>query len=228
MKKAIAFLPNLLTICNLLSGCAAVSVLFLQTDFRAAFGWVIAAAGFDFFDGFAARMLRVSSPTGKELDSLADMVSFGLTPAAVVFMLLNGRIGGWAGAAFLLTACAALRLAKFNTDDRQHDEFRGLPTPACALFFVSLPMLHCGWTEQPAAVLILTGLFAALLVCDLPMFSLKFKTFGFKNNALRYLFIAFSVLLLGWLGLAAPAAIVFAYIAVSTGRALCRKRDTND
>lgn len=234
MKKVIAFIPNLLTLCNLLCGCAAVSVLFLRADFHAAFWLVISAAVFDFFDGFAARMLHVSSPIGKELDSLADMVSFGLVPGVVVFMLLMLNLI-WAGmqwvayGGFLIAAFSALRLAKFNIDERQTEEFRGLPTPACALFFVSLPMLllpvgGSGWLAHPAVLLALTVAFSALLVCDMPMFSLKFKTFGLEKNRLRYVFLSLSVILVIWLRMAAPAVIILLYIVISTGRAMvCRK-----
>lgn len=234
MRKVIAFIPNLLTLCNLLCGCAAVSVLFLRADFTAAFWLVIAAAVFDFFDGFAARMLHVSSPIGKELDSLADMVSFGLVPAVVAYMLLVLTFM-WDGmqwvayGGFLIAAFSALRLAKFNIDERQTEEFRGLPTPACALFFVSLPMLALqaegwGWLAYPAVLLPLVVVFSALLVCDMPMFSLKFKTFGFEKNKLRYVFLLLSVILIIWLRMAAPAVIILLYIVISAGRAvMCRK-----
>ncbi|WP_298063123.1 CDP-diacylglycerol--serine O-phosphatidyltransferase [uncultured Rikenella sp.] len=223
MKKVFAFIPNLLTLCNLLSGCAAVSVLFLGADFAAAFWLVIAAAVFDFFDGFAARMLHVSSPIGKELDSLADMVSFGLVPAVVAFRMLAMSGLGWlAYGGFLIVAFSALRLAKFNVDERQTEEFRGLPTPACALFFVSLPMLDADWVAGSYLLLLgLTVAFSALLVCDMPMFSLKFKSFGWKNNRLRYVFLFLSVILIVWLRMAAPAAIVLTYIVISIGRVFC-------
>ena len=230
MKKILAFIPNLLTLCNLLSGCTAVAVLFLRGDFRLAFGLVIAAAVFDFFDGFAARRLGVGSALGKELDSLADMVSFGLVPAVVVFRLLSPAgaeaidCTAWGG--FLIAAFSALRLAKFNVDERQHEEFRGLPTPACALFFVSLPMLGGAteWLTNPFVLLTTTLLFSVLLVCDMPMFSLKFKSFGFATNKLRYFFLALSVILIVWLRLAAPAAIILAYIVISTLRAAQAKK----
>ena len=234
MKKAIAFIPNLLTLCNLLAGCTAVALLFLQGDFRMAFWLVIAAAVFDFLDGFAARMLHVSSPIGKELDSLADMISFGLVPSAVVFRLLS-PIGteaipwvAWGG--FFIAAFSALRLAKFNVDERQHEEFRGLPTPACALFFVSLPMLGFAaeWLTRPPVVLPITLLFSSLLVCDMPMFSLKFKSFGFAKNKLRYLFLLLALVLVLWLRLAAPAIIILAYITLSAIRTTLRKTNTTN
>ncbi len=232
MKKAIAFIPNLLTLCNLLCGCAAVAALFLRGDFHSAFWLVIVAAVFDFFDGFAARMLHVSSPIGKELDSLADMVSFGVVPAVVVFSMLSGGsvegVPAWlAYAGFLIAAFSALRLAKFNIDERQHEEFRGLPTPACTLFFAALPMLGWEWVRHPAVLLALTVVFSALLVCDMPMFSLKFKTFGLKKNKLRYVFILLSVIFIVWCRLAAPAMIILAYIVISTGRALLGRKYVN-
>lgn len=236
MKKIIAFIPNLLTLCNLLSGCAAVSALFFKQDMQAAFWFVIAAAVFDFCDGAAARLLHVSSPIGKELDSLADMVSFGFAPSAVVFTLLwlTGTVWGWGMwlpyVGFLIAACSALRLAKFNIDERQHEEFRGLPTPACALFFVSLPMLmmryvDVAWLgEHPAVWVGLSVVFSALLVCDIPMFSLKFKSLGWRGNELRYVFLIFSVLLIAVLRLGAPAVIIAAYILVSVIRAMIRRK----
>ena len=225
MKKVIAFIPNLLTLCNLLSGCVAVSMLFLGADFVAAFWLVIAAAVFDFFDGFVARMLHVSSPIGKELDSLADMVSFGVVPSVVVFTMLTQSLAGtsfeWLRfGGFLIAAFSALRLAKFNIDERQHEEFRGLPTPACTLFFVALPMLGWEWIATPALLLGLTVVFSALLVCDMPMFSLKFKSFDFGNNRLRYVFLLLAVIFIVWLRMAAPAMIILVYIVISTGRAL--------
>lgn len=234
MKKIIAFIPNLLTLCNLLSGSAAVAALLTRHDFYTAFWLVIAAAVFDFFDGFAARMLHVSSPIGKELDSLADMVSFGLAPATVVFVLLSNTATAtyglpWLGYfGFLIAALSALRLAKFNLDERQTEEFRGLPTPACALFFVSLPMLAEGnpsaayLLTHPITLGLLTLIFSSLLVCDMPMFSLKFKNFAFKKNSLRYVFLILSVILIiGW-RMAAPALIIVLYILISAGRALLR------
>lgn len=229
MKKIIAFIPNLLTLCNLLSGCAAVSVLFLEHDFRAAFWLVIAAAVFDFCDGAVARLLHVSSPIGKELDSLADMVSFGLVPASVVYMLLRltASAGGWLPyVGFLIAACSALRLAKFNIDERQHEEFRGLPTPACALFFVSLSLMigQIGWISCPVVLVGLSVVFSALLVCDMPMFSLKFKSLAWRGNQLRYVFLIISVLLIVILRLAAPAVIIAGYIVISTIRAIVLKK----
>lgn len=229
MKKVIAFIPNLLTLCNLMSGCGAMMAA-LEGRFELTFWLVIAAAVFDFFDGFAARMLHVSSPIGKELDSLADMVSFGVVPAVVAFKMLTlSGIGdglGWlAYLGFIIAAFSALRLAKFNIDERQTEEFRGLPTPACALFFVALPLLGCGWVAQPLVLLVLTVVFSALLVCDMPMFSLKFKTFGLKKNALRYVFIVISVILIIWLRMAAPTGIILCYIVISTGRALLIRKN---
>ena len=121
---------------------------------------------------------------------------------------------------FLIAAFSALRLAKFNIDERQHEEFRGLPTPACTLFFVALPMLGWEWIATPALLLGLTVVFSALLVCDMPMFSLKFKSFDFGNNRLRYVFLLLAVIFIVWLRMAAPALIILAYIVISTGRAL--------
>lgn len=214
-------IPNAITCCNLLCGCFAI-LNGVMGDYDTAFWAIIVAAVFDFFDGFAARMLKAYSPIGGELDSLADMVSFGVAPAFIWFSVATSATSGglffpfWAFGAFLLAAFAALRLAKFNIDTRQSEEFRGLPTPAMALFIASTALTYNDFTPFNVwgwAIIIIV--FCALMVCDIPMFSFKFKKFGFKTNALRYFFAIFAVLCIVLCGYAAPALIIFVYIIVS-------------
>ncbi len=191
-------LPNLLTLGNLLCGCAGIVCAFTRPDLPLAW-FVWAACLFDFLDGFSARLLKVTSAIGKELDSLADVVSFGVLPAVQVFMLLGGTDGGaiaWSG--FALAACAALRLAKFNVDTRQSDSFIGLPTPAMALFITGLPFLLHLMGPDPAPVylpVLATVLMALSMVAPLPMPALKFKSLAWKGNGLIFMLLAASLLL---------------------------------
>ena len=147
MKIKLFTIPNLLTLSNLFCGSAAVVSALVWGDLKLAFGLMVLAAVFDFFDGFAARLLNQSSPIGLQLDSLADDISFGLAPAAIMYSLYQWMPGIWLPegypglAVFVFTACAALRLAKFNIDDTQRTEFCGLPSPAAAMLCGSLGLL---------------------------------------------------------------------------------------
>ena len=228
MKKHI---PNTLTLCNLICGCiAAYMALQPEPQYATAFYFIIGGAVFDFFDGFAARLLHVSSPLGKELDSLADDITFGMAPAAIVFAMLRQTVpaivpeGHWAAtalpfAAFLIAAFSALRLAKFNVDERQATSFIGLPTPANALFWGALATAaHTHIATTPwAAWVLLAGVVASslILVAEVPMFALKFKHFGWKGNALRYTFLIVSAALIISFGLVAVALAVVLYVLLS-------------
>lgn len=234
MKIRFFTIPNLLTLSNLLCGCmAAVLALSGDGNPHTPFLFIMAAAVFDFFDGFAARMLKCPSPIGLQLDSLADMVSFGVAPSAVIYTLCGSAPGvwEWSGgrilhlAVFVLAAFSALRLAKFNIDDEQHEEFTGLPTPACAMFFAALGYSAPAIMLPREALLLLTALFAWLLISPVRMFSLKFRSFGFGANKLRYIFLgaAAAMLLLLPPGIAI-AAVIALYIAISTVRYLTAKR----
>lgn len=225
MKTIIRAIPNSLTSCNLICGCMATYSA-VMGDFYAAFWFVVIAAVFDFMDGFAARMLKAYSPIGAQLDSLADCVSFGVAPAMAVFSLFATRMNlsiivpWYAFAGFLLAVFAALRLAKFNIDTRQSEEFRGLPTPAMSLFFVSYAVSYNRVLSADSPVFLwltlgLVFIFSALMVCDMPMFSFKFKNFSFTKNALRYFFAIFAVIAVVLLGYAAPAIIITVYVLVS-------------
>lgn len=232
-------IPNTLTCCNLISGCIAGYFAF-NGNFSLALTFIVIGATFDFFDGFAARLLHVASPIGKELDSLADDITFGFAPAAIVFSMLRATMspacpaaGLVPYAAFLIAAFSALRLAKFNLDERQTSSFIGLPTPANALFWgalaIGLQDNEALWTASwlPAALLAGILLSSWILVAEIPMFALKFKSFGWAGNELRYSFIIASATLLVGLGAVGFSAIIVLYVICSaTQNALGRKRST--
>ena len=231
-------IPNFLTLLNLLSGCIAIVFAFDGQLINAS--WLIGiAAVFDFFDGFVARLLKVSSPVGKELDSLADVVSFGVVPGVIMYKLIlqssnvpDIQISGIniiPFIAFLIPMFSALRLAKFNIDEQQAESFIGLPTPANAILIASFPLI----LDQES---ILTGLnisfisnifnsfyfllfliilLSYLLVAELPLMSLKFKTFNWSENRSRYIFLLISLLLLIFFFYLAIPFIIITYIIIS-------------
>lgn len=234
MKRQI---PNILTLLNLFSGCVAC-VMALNNEFLLVFVWIIIASVFDFFDGFAARLLKVSSPLGVQLDSLADVVSFGVAPAMAVFALLNQYIYLLPShscvlgllpcstlqllipySAFLLPMFAAYRLGKFNIDERQTTSFLGLPTPANGLFWVSYVygMQHVEGNIQwlIVRVLLLVFFFSWLMVSEIPMFSLKLKEFKVKGNERQLILIVLGLLLIGVWELVGVAYLILAYIVIS-------------
>lgn len=218
-------IPNFLTCCNLLCGCIGVVFVLRGIDYlpyAAYFVWI--AGAFDFFDGFAARMLKVSSPIGKELDSLADMVSFGLLPSMVMFIMLkdSGSYGFeyLPYLAFSIAVFSALRLAIFNIDETQSDSFKGLPTPANALFITALPLLTGNIRLalfEPWILCVIVIISSYLLVSGIPLFALKFKNFSWKDNKVRFTFLGLSVLLLAVLQIAAIPVIILLYVALSLG-----------
>jgi CDP-diacylglycerol--serine O-phosphatidyltransferase len=218
MKKHI---PNTITCCNLISGCIATYFAFTG-DAQLALLFIVIGAVFDFFDGMVARLLHVSSPIGKELDSLADNITFGFAPSAIVFDYLCTFHIHWPVLpflAFIMAAFSALRLAKFNLDERQALGFIGLPTPANALFWGSL-IVGLGSTISTiphAEWIILCGTFIScwLLISEIPMFALKFKTWGWKGNEIKYIFILSCIPLLLFLGVSGLAAIIAWYIILS-------------
>lgn len=220
-------IPNMITCCNLLSGCVA-AVFAFQGVYTVAFACIIMGAVFDFFDGLTARALKVSSPIGKELDSLADVITFGLAPATMAYSWLCECASAHLDmlvasampfAAFLLVAFSALRLAKFNVDERQTSSFIGLPTPANALFWGGLVIgSHDVVVAQPygwVLVLVLIVLFSWLLVAEIPMFSLKFKNLSWKSNRIAYTFLLVSLVLLVVLGWGGLSAVIGWYIILS-------------
>lgn len=182
------------------------------------------AALFDFMDGAAARILNVSSPMGKELDSLADLVSFGVVPGSVVFHLLeSSSLSAYSFVALLIPALSAYRLAKFNVDESQSTHFIGLPTPANCLFFVSFPLILTFQKEtgiahlmgSPEVIILFTVLMSLAMISKITLFSLKFKSLKFVDNKLRFVFIATSVVLLAVLQFSAIPMIVLLYVLAS-------------
>ena len=189
--------------------------------------FIIIGAVFDFFDGMSARLLGVSSPIGKELDSLADDITFGFAPSAIVFSFLSSLTANSqmpiAFLAFIMAAFSALRLAKFNLDERQALGFIGLPTPANALFWGSLVVGAGDWMRSAPfigsnlSLIILAGVFIScwLLIAEIPMFALKFKTWGWKGNEVKYIFLLTCIPLLLLLGVSGLAAIIAWYVILS-------------
>ncbi len=231
MKK---HLPNAVTCLNLFFGCLALTNIFAgQLELAA---WFVAAAALaDFADGLVARALRVSSAIGKDLDSLADMVSFGVVPGAFIYQLLTysvetGGMPSWVPyVGYLVSIFSALRLAKFNNDTRQTTSFVGLPTPACTLVVASLPLIlaydQFGLAPiilHPALLLGLTVLLSGLLVAELPLFALKFKNLRWADNRRRFLFMLLTAGLLLWLRAAAVPLVVLLYVLLSVPKAAAR------
>ena len=223
-------IPNTITCCNLISGCIATLYAF-EASFDMALLFIIIGAVFDFFDGMSARLLGVSSPIGKELDSLADDITFGFAPSAIVFSYLctfHTHLVWMPYLAFVMAAFSALRLAKFNLDERQALGFIGLPTPANALFWGSLV---CGLTEYEVTFdglewIILVGTFIScyLLIAEIPMFALKFKHWGWKGNEIKYVFVLSCVPLLLLLGVSGFAAIIAWYVVLSEFANVTKKK----
>ena len=223
MKKHI---PNTITCLNLISGCIATYWAF-RGDYQLALLFIIIGAVFDFFDGMSARLLHVSSPIGKELDSLADDITFGFAPAAMVFSLLSSfhiHLTFVPFLAFVIAAFSALRLAKFNLDERQALGFIGLPTPANALFWGALvtSLDFQTWFEPYQLpdfwlyiILALIPVSCYLLVSEIPMFALKFKTWGWRGNEVKYGFLITCIPLLLLLGTIGLSAIIAWYVVLS-------------
>jgi CDP-diacylglycerol--serine O-phosphatidyltransferase len=217
MKKHI---PNLLTCGNLLCGFLGITFCF-EWSLAWAANCILIAVVFDFFDGFAARALKVASPIGKELDSLADVVSFGVLPSLILYKLVQNQGSAFFYFAVFIAIFSALRLAKFNVDTRQSDAFIGVPTPANALLIASFPLIY---TYQPQFKDIVTNLYLLyatmlvmplLLVAELPLIALKFKTYDFATNKIKYVLVILSVILLIFLQFAAIPLIVVLYVLLS-------------
>jgi len=210
--------PNALTSANLICGCLGILSVFNYPIEAAYFVW--AACVFDFFDGFAARMLKVSSPIGKELDSLADVVSFGVLPAMAMYRWIeqNADSGWMQYLAIMIAVFSALRLAKFNIDENQSDSFIGVPTPANALFLTGLVFL-----PESLRLVVFTGpvlvgitiLFSLLLIAPIHLFALKFKNFKWQGNEVRFAFLALGLLLIVFFQAGALPFIILSYIVIS-------------
>jgi CDP-diacylglycerol---serine O-phosphatidyltransferase len=225
LKKHI---PNIITLLNLLCGCIAL-VFAGEANFEMAFFFVCLGIFFDFFDGFFARLFHVSSPLGLQLDSLADMVTSGVVPGFVLFKMLSNSVNSdpslmylpYLG--FIITLGSCYRLANFNIDTRQTDTFIGLPTPANALFILSLPLILKNSDSllvlelliNPWVLIIISMLSAYILNAEIPLFALKIKKFNFKDNALQLFFLLISILLLAYLQFAGVALIIVFYVLLS-------------
>ncbi|MBE0661849.1 MAG: CDP-diacylglycerol--serine O-phosphatidyltransferase [Bacteroidales bacterium] len=228
-------IPNILTLLNLFSGCIAIVLVFNGAYTHASWLIVIAAV-FDFLDGTAARLLNARSELGKQLDSLADMVSFGVAPASIMYALMVNTMGYAVGGyvnlnavpAFFIALFSALRLAKFNIDASQTYSFRGLPTPANALFISALPFIHLhaiskgsfhamlgSWFDSYYVLLGLTLLLSFLLVSNLPLMGLKLKSVSWKENHYKYIFLILSVIMGILVGFSAAPFILLLYIFLS-------------
>lgn len=210
-------IPNTITSLNLFSGSVGVVMAF-QANYQIALACMLLAAVFDFCDGLSARALHAYSSIGKELDSLADVVSFGFLPATMVYQMLTVASDNayLPFAAYIITVFSALRLAKFNVDERQTSSFIGLATPANAIFWAGLAASYHPYAEAyPYAVIILILLMSFLLVAEVPFFSLKFKNLKWKDNSIRFIFLIVSVVLLLVLRLDAFMWIILAYILMA-------------
>ena len=231
--------PNFLTLCNLASGVVSVTLV-MRGDLVWAALFIYIAAVFDFLDGTAARLLDARSELGKQLDSLADVVSFGVAPGVITFMLLSAGCEGSCNIlermhitpyfALLIPLLSALRLAKFNIDLRQEENFTGMPTPANAVFFASIPLvilagdrffplirleILADFLSNTRTLAILTILMSYLLVSDIRMFSMKFKSSGWKGNEPRYLFLGLTLVMLVLFGAGGIPLSILCYILLS-------------
>jgi len=225
-----AAIPNIITLCNLAMGCLAVKFLFEGEPLLAVICSGIGLLA-DFLDGAVARILKVSSELGKQLDSLADMVSFGVVPGVILYYLLSKNVE-FAYIGFLVTLLSAVRLGKFNLDTRQSDQFIGLPTPACTIFIIGLLLIHefdsfglKDFIIQPYLLIATTIIFSYLLVAEIPLFSLKFKHLKWKDNEIRFIFAASSVLLLIFLREVGLVLAILLYLILSIVSNVFKKKE---
>lgn len=221
MKKHI---PNLITIGNLLSGCFGIICVF-QGNLHWASYWIFIGAVCDFFDGMVARVLHVTSSIGKDLDSLSDMVTFGLLPSFILVKLIEhtNSLAILSYCALLIAVFSAFRLAKFNNDPRQSENFIGVPTPANAIVVATFPLLlysfqgtiFSSWISNKYFLLGYIAIMSYLLISEIQLFSLKFKSLDFKSNFYQWILIFCTVVLSFWLQYGAALLILFIYIGLS-------------
>ena len=237
MKIKLFTVPNIITLANLLCGCGSIVASLGLGDFTLAFLFVVASAVCDFFDGFTARLLKQYSDIGVQLDSLADMVSFGVAPSAVMyafaaqggatlFGLSEGVVAALTFVPFIMAAFSALRLAKFNIDDTQHDSFSGLPTPANAIFCLSFvyAAVEKGIVVEVEWVALISVVMAALLVSPIRMFSFKLKSLSWAANKSQYIFLALALVAFFTLGIYSVPTIIVLYVVISTiGWLFCKR-----
>ena len=218
-------------------GSGLIALIFVfQNHFESAALFVFLGVFFDFFDGFFARIFKVQSAIGLQLDSLADMITSGVVPGAVVFFMLQMNVNEnllfadsrWYNympyLGFVLTMAAGYRLAKFNVDTRQSESFIGVPTPAMSIFVMSLPLVllqnESLWLAEiiksNGFLLSTVVVFSYLMNCELPLFALKFKTFDWETNAVKYVFLGMSLLLLAFFGIISIPFIIIGYVLLSS------------
>lgn len=226
MKTRFITLPNAITLLNLICGTlGVVSMVSLQSPqaLRIGFVLMLAAAVFDFLDGFAARLTRQYSALGAQLDSLADMVSFGVLPTIIAMKVyyIAGGCGWWSALMLLGVICAALRLARFNVSDDQKTVFKGLPVPAFALLVGAAGWYAAGRAGLPAPacaswiILVCVVVLSLLMVSPVGMFSLKFDGFGLRRNAVRYVYLAMSLVIILFTGVKGIGLAIVLYILSS-------------
>lgn len=217
-------IPNTITCLNLLSGCIATVFAFHYdsmygnlTGYEMAFIFIGAATVFDFCDGLSARLLHAYSALGKELDSLSDLVSFGLAPAVLIYSAMTANGAGWASfLAFAVTVFGALRLAKFNIDDRQTSSFIGLPIPSNAIFWIGwIAWINSHTYPGDAVMILLIVVVSALMVSRMRMFSMKVKTLEWRSNVRRYALLIGAVLFLIMEQLSGLAWTIVLYVVLS-------------
>jgi CDP-diacylglycerol--serine O-phosphatidyltransferase len=227
-KRVKKHVPNAITCANLFSGCIGIVFVAFQDNLIFAAYCIFLAAIFDFFDGLASRVLQSTSLIGKDLDSLADVVSFGVLPSFIMYRLFLqapqiDNVSVFLNyIAFLIPVFSALRLAKFNNDERQTDSFIGLPTPANAILIGSFPLIikeqynfFNAFILNPFFLAFFVIIMCMLLVIELPLMSLKFKNRDVQRNFYRYLLLLFSAILILFFKFAAVPAIIVMYIALS-------------
>ncbi len=234
-------LPNAITLINLFLGCCALACIF-HTQFVLAFWFIFAAVLADYADGLVARWLGVHSELGKELDSLADMVSFGAVPGAIYYMLLalalapeeTGSLQWAAVPGFLVAAFSGLRLAIFNVDTRQTSGFIGLPTPSSTMFTVGLMLIYtfdsfglAKWVASPYVLYACILALSYLLVSEVPMFGLKFKAFTWKGNEVQFIFMGIAALALIFFREAAFSLVILLYVLFSLFQYLTQKGEAS-
>jgi len=222
-------LPNLLTCCNLFCGCLGIVFTLEERGVPAAY-FVWGAALFDFMDGFSARLLKISSPIGKELDSLADVISFGVLPSVLMYKLLGAATSDafLPFVAFIIAICSAVRLAIFNVDETQRDSFKGLNTPANSIFITALPFVGgnaAEWLTLPWVLVIITLAFSWLLVSRVKIFAFKFKSLSWSDNKVRFIFLAVAMSMLILWGKGALPLVILTYIAFSLADNLLKLAD---
>lgn len=220
--KIKSHIPNTITLLNLLSGVIGI-IWVINGNIVSGAYFIILAAVFDFFDGFAARLLHVQGELGKQLDSLADLVSFGVLPGMILFQMakVSTEIDWLPYLTLIVPLLSAVRLAKFNLDIRQSDKFIGLPTPANALFISTLPFFAIEWPwvgiwlTSPLFLVGIAWIFAILLLVELPLIALKFKSYDFSPNKFRYALLAVGLALILLFGFAGIPIVILFYLGLS-------------